>query len=290
MAQITAKTSKKGLIDFIIETAASIVDENLRSRVNYTLKALQKDESKVSKTDLYELAKEILSLPAPTPTKAPVENSPKPKLNGKKKTSEAKGEAPKAETKTEDEAPAETPKETKNAPKKPVKVATKEAPKPKVETTDNLVKGTLPLAKIFPKEIQHPALGKLVACPEKYSTVDEIRKALDEEDKTLVFAAYWTKRHIKQMGYAQMFNVPVPKEFPFDLDTLQVLYVCDGIDRIYALSSYTEAMFEFMAEDLVRTEVEGNDGSKFFMRYSAGMEYEIYEAVDVKKETDKKAK
>ena len=79
-----------------------------------------------------------------------------------------------------------------------------------------------------------------------------------------------------------MFNVPVPKEFPFDLDMLQALYVCDNIDRLYALSSYTEAMFEFLEEDLARVDVESNDGNTYSMRYSAGLEFEIYEVVEDK--------
>ena len=285
---ITGKSTKAELAQYIVQSMKQVKDENLLSRISYTLKGVQKDEKSVAKSDLYELAKEIMgALTAPVVAPAPVENSPKPapKL-GKKKSApvpvedkpEVKEEVKEtAETELEKKAPAK-----KTGAKAPVKKQKEQ--KPKVETADQLVKGTLPLAKIFPKEIDHESLGKLIACPDKYKTVQEIREALDN-GTTLIFAAYWTKRHIKQMGYAQMFNVPVPKDgFPYDLDTLQALYVCEGIDRIYALSTYTEAMFEFMAEDLVRTEVEGNDGSKFFMRYSAGMEFEIYEAVETKAE------
>ena len=285
---ITGKSTKAELAQYIVQSMKQVKDENLLSRISYTLKGVQKDEKSVAKSDLYELAKEIMgALTAPVASPAPVENSPKPapKL-GKKKSAPAPVED-KPEVKEEVKETAETEPEKKAPAKKtgakaPVKKQKEQ--KPKVETADQLVKGTLPLAKIFPKEIDHESLGKLIACPDKYKTVQEIREALDN-GTTLIFAAYWTKRHIKQMGYAQMFNVPVPKDgFPYDLDTLQALYVCEGIDRIYALSTYTEAMFEFMAEDLVRTEVEGNDGSKFFMRYSAGMEFEIYEAVETKAE------
>lgn len=285
---ITGKSTKAELAQYIVQSMKQVKDENLLSRISYTLKGVQKDEKSVAKSDLYELAKEIMgALTAPVVAPAPVENSPKPapKL-GKKKSAPAPVED-KPEVKEEVKETAETEPEKKAPAKKtgakaPVKKQKEQ--KPKVETADQLVKGTLPLAKIFPKEIDHESLGKLIACPDKYKTVQEIREALDN-GTTLIFAAYWTKRHIKQMGYAQMFNVPVPKDgFPYDLDTLQALYVCEGIDRIYALSTYTEAMFEFMAEDLVRTEVEGNDGSKFFMRYSAGMEFEIYEAVETEAE------
>lgn len=270
MANINAKTSKRGLIEFIKESVNSIKEENLLSRINYTLNGVEKNEAEVSKSDLYDLAKEIMGFIAPAP-KLAVENSPKPKL-GKKKS---------ADTEEVEETEAET-KEVAPAPKKnPKKVSSKKKDEPaKVIATDGLTKKDLPMARIFPKEIEHESLGKLVACPDKYHTIEEVREAI-EGDKNLIFACYWTKRHIKEFAYAQAYEVPVPKGgFPHDLDTLQALYVCEGIDRIYALSTYTEAMFRFVEEDLVPTECEANDGSKFMMRYSAGLEFEIYEVVE----------
>lgn len=277
---INAKTNKKGLIEFIREQATAIKDKNLASRIKYTLKGVDKNEAEVSKTDLYDLAKEIMGFIAPAPQPVAMENSPKPKL-GKKKTAEKPEKVETAEVKAEeeeettDEAPAE-----KEAPKKKKKVTPKKEKAPAVETTDGLTKKDIPVAKIFPKEIDHEALGKLIACPDKYHSIEEVREAI-EGDKNLIFACYWTKRHIKEFEYGLAFEVPVPKGgFPYDLDTLQALYVCEGIDRIYALSTYTEAMFRFNKEDLVPTECEANDGSKFMMRYSAGLEFEIYEVVD----------
>lgn len=295
MANINAKTSKKGLIEFIKESVSTVKEENLLSRIQYTLNGLEKNEAEVTKSDLYDLAKEIMSFIAPAQPVA-VENSPKPKL-GKKKTTEPAVETIPEESVEEkpveaEEVDTEEPEETaveEEAPapeKKPKKkggiTKTKEKkPEPaKVETTDGLTKKDLPMARIFPKEIDHESLGKLVACPDKYHTIKEVREAI-EGDKNLIFACYWTKRHIKEFAYGQSYEVPVPKGgFPHDLDTLQALYVCEGIDRIYALSTYTEAMFRFIEEDLVPTECEANDGSKFMMRYSAGLEFEIYEVVD----------
>lgn len=276
---ITAKTNKKGLIEFIKESVNNIKEENLLSRIQYTLKGVEKNEADVSKSDLYTLAKDIMSSIAPAPQPVAVENSPKPKL-GKKKPVETKTET--VEETAEEETEEETTEEVAPAPeKKTKKVTSKKKEEPaKVESTEGLTKKDLPMAKIFPKEIDHESLGKLVACPDKYHTVQEIRKAL-EEGVNLIFACYWTKRHIKEFAYGQSYEVPVPKGgFPHDLDTLQALYVCEGIDRIYALSTYTEAMFRFLEEDLVPTECEANDGSKFMMRYSAGLEFEIYEAVE----------
>lgn len=283
------KSKKHELLDYIIATAKQVKDKNLISRINYALKKANEDLEAVGRSDLYSLAKEIEAAIAATP--APVENSPKlkaPKTGDKKldkKVAEvlAEDEADEAEEEPEEEV-EETPK--KKAPAKEKiseKKSTAKKPavkKPIVETTEGLTTKELPLAKIFPEEIDHESLGKLVACPDKYYTVQEIREALDA-DKTLIFAAYWTKRHIKEYSYAQAYEVPVPKQgFPYDLDTLQALYVCEGIDRIYALSTYTEAMFRISSEDLVPTDCEGNDGSKFKMRYSAGMEFEIYEVVE----------
>lgn len=275
---INAKTTKKGLIDFISESVKSIKDKNLLSRVKYTLKGVEKNEAEVSKSDLYDLAKEVLGFMTVTPQPVAMENSPKPKLGKKKKTAE-----PTEEVKTE-EVEAEKKEEVEEEAPAPKKVTKKVTPKkeeaPVVETTDGLTKKDLPMARIFPKEIDHESLGKLVACPDKYHSVKEVREAI-ESDKNLIFACYWTKRHIKEFAYGQTYEVPVPKGgFPYDLDTLQALYVCEGVDRIYALSTYTEAMFRFMEEDLVPTECEANDGSKFMMRYSAGLEFEIYEVVD----------
>lgn len=282
---INAKTTKKGLIEFIRESVKAVKDTNLLSRINYTLKGVEKSEADVPKSDLYDLAKEIMSFIAPTPQPVAVENSPKPKL-GKKKTAETPVEEVAEENTTEEETKEETEEETTEevapAPeKKTKKVAPKKKVAPaKVETADGLTKKDLPMARIFPKEIDHESLGKLVACPDKYHSIKEIREAI-EADKNLIFACYWTKRHIKEFAYSQAYEVPVPKGgFPYDLDTLQALYVCEGIDRIYALSTYTEAMFRFIEEDLVPTECEANDGSKFLMRYSAGLEFEIYEVVD----------
>ena len=277
---INAKTPKAELIAMIRKAMSSkklAEDENLKSRVDYTMKSLDKDEKSVAKSDLFDLVKELVAFFSATPTLAPVENSPKPALKGKKKAkAEEAEEADEAEDEDDEaEEVEEKPKKQKKSAKS--KKAEKSG-KSKVETTEDFKKGSI-MAKMFPAEIQTEELGHLVACYDKYTTMAEVREAL-EQGKTLIFATFWTKRHIKQFGYSMMFNVPVPKEFPFDLDMLQVLYVCDNIDRLYALSSYTEAMFQFLEEDLARVDVTSNDGETYTMRYSAGMEFEIYEVVE----------
>lgn len=283
---INGKTTKTGLLAYLTDSVKKVTDTNLKERVNYAIKVAKKDIEGTPKSDLYDLAKEVMALLAPaTPTLAAVENSPKPKLGKKsdkkveKLVKQQEAEDAEAEDEEEeDETPAPAPK-TKKGAKKPEKVKSKKA---EVESTEGgLTKNDLPMAKVFPKEIDHEALGHLVAVPDRYHTIEEVRIALDE-GKTLIFAAYWTKRHIREFAYGINHEVPVPKKgFPYDLDTLQALYVCDGIERIYALSTYTEAMFRFEAADLVPIECETNDGEKFMMRYSAGLEYEIYEAKEV---------
>lgn len=276
---INGKTNKAGLMSYLSDSLKKVTDSNLKQRMEYTIKKANKDLEGTAKSDLYDLAKEVMALlSAPeAPKLAVVENSTKPKLGKKSKKVEEPIEQQEAEdAEEEEETPAPAPKTGK---KKPVSKS-KDKKKAEVETTSGVTKRDIPLAKFFPKEIDHESLGHLVAAPDRYDTMDEIRKAF-EEGKTLIFACYWTKRHIREFAYAATREVPVPKGgFPYDLDTLQALYVCEGIDRIYALSTYTEAMFRFDSEDLVPVECETNDGEKFMMRYSAGLEYEIYEVVE----------
>ena len=137
----------------------------------------------------------------------------------------------------------------------------------------------LPSAKIFPAEIDHPELGKIVACTGAYTTYPEILKALEEE-KTLYFACYWTKRQIREYQYAQakMIDPKVVKNgFPLDLDILMAVLPCETMERVYAMSRITEALFQFEGEDFKPVEdTDPRSGDKFQIRVSAGMEFEIY--------------
>jgi hypothetical protein len=135
------------------------------------------------------------------------------------------------------------------------------------------------MAKIFPVELNHEILGTLKAAPEKYSTMDEIEVAINAGAE-LYFACYWTKRHIKEFGYAVSRDVEVPKKgFDNDLDMLQPIFICKDTPKLHAISTLTEALFTFKEEDLERIECESPTGDKFSMRYSIGLEFEIYELV-----------
>ena len=100
---INAKTPKAELIAMLRKAMSSkklAEDENLKSRVDYTMKSLDKDEKSVAKSDLFDLVKELVAFFSATPTLAPVENSPKPALKGKKK---AKAEEAEEADEAEDE-------------------------------------------------------------------------------------------------------------------------------------------------------------------------------------------
>ena len=139
---------------------------------------------------------------------------------------------------------------------------------------------------MFPEEIDHPELGKLIACTGDYTEYADILKALNDEEnpKTLYFAAYWTKRHIKEYQYAnvKMVNPKTVKNgFPLDLDILMAVLPCETMERVYAMSRYTEALFQFEGEDFQYIEdIDPRGGDKYRIRVSEGMEFEIYRPAD----------
>lgn len=279
MEKFTARTKKQELIDYL--RAAKVSDKNLMERIRYALSMVKKDITQVRQADLLELAREVLSLSKPSP--APVEASLKPKKTGKK-TPE-----PVEEPETEDEdSDDEDEDEVEEVPeKKPAKKSKTKALKKNASAVETLPpvsnKGydRVPSAMIFPKEIEHPDLGKLVSCAGHYTTYKEVVAALEAE-KTLYFACYWTKRRIKEFEYEFNLEVKTPKNgFPYDLDILTAVIPCETIERIYAMSSYTEAMFRFNGNDFAPVDdVDPRSGKKFSIRVSAGLEFEIYRPAD----------
>ena len=297
--QITEKTTKKGLVDYL--KSVEVKDKNLAERVTYAVKMFSKDQTKVLKADLFDLANEVMT--AMTPAPAPVEASLKPKKTGgitkSKKSSEPVEETP-AESEpetpvTEETAPAEKSETKKNGKKSSLKKSEKstkdskktpEKKKTEVESmppASNVGSDNLPSAKMFPAEIDHPELGKIVSCTGAYTTYAEILKALEEE-KTLYFACYWTKRQIREFQYAaaKMIKPEVVKNgFPYDLDILMAVLPCETMERVFAMSRITEALFQFEGEDFKPVEdTDPRSGEKFQIRVSAGMEFEIYRPAD----------
>ncbi|MBR5199416.1 MAG: hypothetical protein IKW20_06255 [Bacteroidales bacterium] len=303
--KITEKTTKKSLVDYLKSETTKVTDKNLAERVVYALKMFGKDQTKVAKADLFELAQEVMKSLTPAPAPAPVEASLKPKKTGgitrAKKSSEPVEEAPaetEAETEEVEETEVETPVEKSEPKKSGKKSSLKKSEKSdkdskktaekktEVETlpaASNVGVDNLPSAKMFPAEIDHPELGKIVACTGAYTTYAEILKALEEE-KTLYFACYWTKRQIREFQYAasKMIKPEVVKNgFPLDLDILMAVLPCETMERVFAMSRITEALFQFEGEDFKPVEdTDPRSGEKFQIRVSAGMEFEIYRPAD----------
>lgn len=282
--KITEKTTKKTLVDYLKSETPKVTDKNLAERVVYALKMFSKDQTKVLKDDLISLVNEVMESLTPAPAPAPVEASLKPKksLGKSKKTPEPVEEAD--EEPEEDDETEEKPEPKKTTKKSGLKKSS--AKKTEVETlpaASNVGVDNLPSAKMFPAEIDHPELGKIVACTGAYTTYAEILKALEEE-KTLYFACYWTKRQIREFQYAasKMVKPEVVKNgFPLDLDILMAVLPCETMERVFAMSRITEALFQFEGEDFKYIEdTDPRSGDKFQIRVSAGMEFEIYRPED----------
>ena len=89
------------------------------------------------------------------------------------------------------------------------------------------------------------------------------------KDEEIVFAYYWTKRHLKQFSYFGGW-LGQPKSFDNDLDLATAIYVSDEKKVSYQVSMYTEAIYTILPTDFEET-----DG----VRVAGGIEYQIYRAV-----------
>ena len=299
---VVEKKTKQSYIKELrrVLTEGRISDESLKSKVESALSTFDKDMTKVSKQTIVDLCNEVISHMATTAkseTPAPVEASLKPTTKKKggitksKKSEEVPAETTEDEDESDESAVTEekTPAKTEKSGKKSTlkKSTTKDSKKKQevesIPPASNVGTDFLPSAKMFPAEIDHPELGKLIACVGDYTKYADILKALEEE-KTLYFAAYWTKRHIKEYQYAQakMIDPKVVKNgFPLDLDILMAVLPCETMERVYAMSRITEALFQFEGEDFQYVEdTDPRGGDKFRIRVSAGMEFEIYRPAD----------
>lgn len=288
--KITSKTTKKELKDILNLNVKAVKekDKNLYDRIVYTGKASKEDDSKVSRKDLVDLVKEVMkalgeSLVVPAiaeetpvevsePAEPKAENSVK-KLSKGKKAVEEKVEAP-SETPTPEtvETPVEEPKKAEKVDKK--KSANKslgkkkEEPKEGVTVLENTSKSekTVQMAKLFPQTLE-VGETKFELAPD-IKTMEDLYKAY-ENDEEIMFAYYWTKRHLRQFPY---FNgwLGQPKSFDNDLDLATAIYVSDEKKVSYQVSRYTEAVYTILPEDL---EVEDD------IRVAGGIEFQVYRAV-----------
>jgi hypothetical protein len=224
-------------------------DDALAHTIDYAL-----GRAKTTRDELADLFKQVdvlLSKPV-------AENQVKPKKPTAPKNKKVKEEEP-----TED---------------KPKKKALKKTDE--VEEAHSLSSNSLlPSARIFPETLEVEGLGKLTAVPDKYMDYKTLKNAIDE-GQDIYFATYWTPKHIKEYDYAGTNEVNAPKNFPNNLDLLVAVVPCETIDRVWAMSQYTEAMYRFDGDDFEPVEdIDPITNETYKVRVSGGLEFEIYELV-----------
>ncbi len=283
--KITTKTNKETLKTFLGLNAKAVKeqDKNLFDQMMYTDKMLRKDESKVTRKDLVDLAKSVIALlgdkcvePAlaqeKTPATPQAENSVKKLAKGVSKKQETKEESSSKESGESEKTAEETQgADEKKAPKKSLGGKKKPATKKEGVTVLNTDADTnsekaVQLAKAFPKTLEVGDSKYELA--EDIKTLDDLYEALNK-DEEIVFAYYWTKRHLKQFPYFGGW-LGQPKSFDNDLDLATAIYVSDEKKVSYQVSMYTEAIYTILPTDFEET-----DG----VRIAGGIEYQIYRAV-----------
>lgn len=264
MMKITTKTTKEEMTKYLGGLASKVqkADKGLYDRLNYTSKAYKKDPESVSKKDLADLVKEVDALLTPAPK---AENSLKKSAGAPTKKLSKKSEQV-ADEPVEEETVPEEKKTAKVDPKKSANKTKAEKPVKKSGVTalksSNSDKA-IDLAETFKDEVEVDGVTYEIA--HDIQTMDDLYSAL-ENDEVIVFAMYWTKRHIKQFNYFGGL-LPTPKEFPLDLDMCTCIYASDEGKVAYAVSMYTEAFYTLLPEHLAE-----EDG----VRFSGGIEFQIY--------------
>ena len=281
--KITTKTTKEQLKSFLGANAKAVktADKDLFDQIAYADKMAKKDDSKVTRKDLVDLVKSVIALlgdkcvePALAQEKAlatpQAENSVKKLAKGVSKKQETKEETSSEESGESEKTAEETQgAEEKKAPKKSLsgkkKPATKKEGVTDLEPTTSSDKA-VQLAKMFPKTIEVGDAKYELA--EDIKTLEDLYEALNK-DEEIVFAYYWTKRHLKQFDYF-MGWLGQPKSFDNDLDLATAIYVSDEKKVSYQVSMYTEAVYTILPTDF--EEVDG-------VRVAGGIEFQIYRAV-----------
>lgn len=259
-AKATATTQEDSLIHDLKSILPEVIklDDALGAKIDKAL-----NSKKTSESTLRSLLKEAIDLGHKAmPKKKPVvetEEKPAPKKNvTAKKTTEK-----------EEEKPAKVEK----------KKTEKESPVKSVKSTGDI---KAPVATLFPDTLTTSFEGADITLTKakdtEFLTVEDIVTAMNE-DKIIVLACYWTKRHIKEFDYALNFSVAAPKSFKNDLDLCIAAWECPTIKRLFAMSLETEAVYYFEEESLTPVEdTNPYNGEKYNIRVSNGMEYAIYVA------------
>lgn len=277
--KITTKTTKEQLKNFLGANVKAVKeqDKDLFDRIAYADKMAKKDDSKVSRKDLVDLVKETIALlgksvaePAlaqettPAPAEPKAENSVKKLSKGVSKKQETKEESSEESGKVAEAQEEVVEKKTakKSLGKK------KEQPKKDgvtvLEGSEN--QKTVQMAKMFPQTLEVGDNKYELASDIK--TMEDLYKAY-EDDEEIVFAYYWTKRHLRQFPYFSGL-LGQPKSFDNDLDLCTAIHVSDEYKVCYQVSMYTEAIYTILPTDF--EEIDG-------IRVAGGIEYQIYRAV-----------
>lgn len=269
--KITAKTTKEQLVKALGANSSLVkkADKNVYDQMVYTSNAMKKDEKSVTKRDLVDLVKQVMTTlgdkfvePAfaeetpHTEKKAPAkESSLKKKVSKKAETTEP--EEVESEQSADEEEAVKSAKKT--GAKKPANKTKGDA----VEVLEESSKITQQRAKKFPAQID--VQGETYKSAEDIKSMEDLYNAVNA-DEDILLAFYYPKRNIKQFGY---FNnlLGTPKSFENDLDLASVLYVSEEKKVAYAISVYMEAPYTVLPDDF-----EVVDGIKI----SGCLEFEVY--------------
>ncbi len=276
-AATTKKMSKDEAVKFLSATLVDVAktDDGLAKRVDYALT----HKTKATVSDLADLVDEVKTVldvattktkpEQKKPTKKPVvEKSEKPAVKQENKTNKTEGN-----------------KVIKKSTKKPQE---KKSEEQSVQTAPTLG-NALPTAKIFPTTIKDGSGNEWQSAPFNFQNMDELFAYIQGEPdengeynnpRAIVFATYWTEAMIKKYNYAAAFLVPnkvVPKKFTYDLDILELVFLCDNIKRLYAKSTLTDAVYFFDPIEIAPIKEKNPiTNEEYLIRVSNGMEYEIY--------------
>ena len=198
--KITTKTNKETLKTFLGLNAKAVKeqDKNLFDQMMYTDKMLRKDESKVTRKDLVDLAKSVIALlgdkcvePAlaqeKTPATPQAENSVKKLAKGVSKKQETKEESSSKESGESEKTAEETQgADEKKAPKKSLGGKKKPATKKEGVTVLNTDADTnsekaVQLAKAFPKTLEVGDSKYELA--EDIKTLDDLYESLNKDEE-----------------------------------------------------------------------------------------------------------
>lgn len=276
--KITTKTTKEQLKSFLNANAKLVKeqDKDLFDRIKYAGDMVKKDDSKVTRKDLVDLAVEAKHLlgdkcvdPAEkaeeTPATPVAENSVKKLSKGVSKKQEIEKKDT-VEAESDDKEDTEEKVDTKKSAKKSVGKKKEQPKKDGVTALEEASNKTVQLAKMFPNTLEVGDSKYEMASDIK--TIEDLHTALGN-DEEIVFAFYWTKRHLRQFPYFSGV-LGQPKSFDSDLDLATAIYVSDEHKVSYAVSMYTEALYS-----VIPVEFEEEDG----VRVSNGIEFQIYRAV-----------